>query len=285
MSAPWSWVIEPVVTFGFMRWGLVVAGVVGTACGVLSALLVVRQEALLGDAVSHAVLPGVAVGYLAAGTAGILAGALGAALVSGLAITLLQRTVAIKPDAAMGIVYTTAFALGLAIISVAQPRGIDLFHVLFGNILALTPGDVWLATGMGVAVVLCIALMFRWLAAWSFDPTLAAIAGVRVRPLSYLFTLVLSATIVASMKTVGLLLGVAMLIIPGVTAIVVAHRLWTAVVLAGTVGLIAGWTGLYLSYHVGVASGPAIVLTAACIFVVTLVLSARRSRSSGRAAA
>ncbi len=268
-------ILEPLASYGFMRVGLVAAVVVGLICSVLSCLLVVRREALLGEAISHSLLLGVVIGYLLADTAGLLVGALVAAMLTGVAITFLERNTPIKPDAAMGIVYTAAFALGLAIISVVQPRGIDLFHVLFGNVLALQTSDLLLTGGVGTLILATVALSFRWLHVWSFDPELAHTLGVPSRLVSYLFTALLSATIVASMKAVGLLLVVAMLIIPGVTAQLLTSRLRTMMLVAASVGVLTAVIGLYGSFYVNVASGPAIVLSAFGAFLLAWIGSPR----------
>ena len=131
--------IDPLTSYGFMRLGLAAAVTVGLTSAILSCLLVVRHQALLGDAISHAVLLGVAVGYLVADAAGIFWGALVVAVLSGMVITYVERHTPVKLDAVMGIIFTGTFALGLAIISVAKPRGIDLFHILVGNVLAFRP--------------------------------------------------------------------------------------------------------------------------------------------------
>lgn len=268
-----TWFVEPLATYGFMRTGLLAAVVIGSICSLLSCLLVVRREALLSDAISHSLLLGVVIGFVVAGTAGLLIGALAAAILTGVAITFLERNTPIKADAAMGIVYTAAFSLALAIISVIQPRGVDLFHILFGNVLALERADMVLTGGVGVLVIVAVIGLFRWLHVWSFDPELAQTLGVPVRLVSYVFTTLLSATIVASMKAVGLLLVVAMLIIPGATAQLLTSRLKTMLMVAMSVGVMSAVAGLYGSFYVDVASGPAIVLTAVALFTLALAFA------------
>ena len=204
--------------FAFMRDGLIIVLMIGVTASVLSCLLVVRRQALMGDAISHCVLLGVALGWVVAREHGVLWGAMLAGVLSGTAITLIERS-GIKLDAAMGIVLTTAFALGLAIISVVKPTGIDLFHVLLGNVLGVTEADLT-RTAIGCALVLAVvAVLFRGLQFWSFDPVAAQVAGLPVRLLHYVFTGLLSATVVVSIQAVGVLLVVAMLVTPG------AHRL------------------------------------------------------------
>jgi manganese transport system permease protein len=267
--------IEPVASYGFMRAGLVAASVVGVTCAVLSCLLVVRGQALLGDAISHAVLLGVVLGFLIGGEVGILAGAMVVAVLTGAAIAYVTQHAPFRADTSMGVLFTVTFALGLAIMSVVQPRGIDLFHVLFGNVLGVTAADLWLTGVSGGLVLLVVLVGFRAFQLWSFDPSLARAMGMRTRAMEYLFTALLSAAIVAALQTVGLILVVAMLVIPGAAAAMVASRLSTMMAVAAAIGLLAGVAGLYGSFHLDVASGPAIVLVAGACFAVLFVFAPR----------
>lgn len=267
--------VEPFVTYGFLRAGLLAAVVVGATCAVLSCLLVVRGQALLGDAISHAVLLGVVVGFLVGGDVGILVGAMAVAVLAGSAITALTRHAPFQADTSMGIVFTVLFALGLAIISIAQPRGIDLFHVLFGNVLGVRAADLWLTTVSGALVIGTVLIGLRAFELWSFDPKLASAMGMRVGRLEQAFTALLSVAVVASLQTVGLILVVAMLIIPGATAALLARRLRTMLAVAVAAGVTAGVVGLYGSFHLDVASGPSIVLVAGALFGVALVAGPR----------
>ncbi len=267
--------IAPVREFGFMRDGLIVVVLIGLTASVLSCLLVVRRQALMGDAIAHSVLLGVALGWLAAREAGVLVGALLAGVLAGMAITFIERS-GIKLDSAMGVVFTASFALGLAIISVVKPTGIDLFHVLLGNVLGVSPEDVW-HTAIGCTLVLgVVLLLFRGLQFWSFDPLAAQVAGLPVATLHYVFTALLCATVVVSLQAVGLLLVIAMLITPGATALLLVKRLGSMMAVAAAIGVASGVGGLYGSYYLDVASGPAIVLVASALFLVTLLLAPRR---------
>ncbi|MGI9015488.1 MAG: metal ABC transporter permease [Euzebya sp.] len=272
---PLDWVVDPLVQYGFMRLGLAAAVIVGVTSAVLSCLLVVRHQALLGDAISHAVLLGVAIGYLVAGSAGILGGAMVIAMLTSIAITYVERHSTVKLDAVMGIIFTAAFALGLAIISIAQPRGIDLFHILFGNVLGVTPADLGLTAVSGGLVIVVVLVLFRAFHLWSFDEVMAQSVGLPVGALHYLFTALLSATIVAALQAVGIVLVIAMLITPGATALLLTTRLATMMRVAAAVGLIAAVVGLYGSYYINVASGPAIVLVATACFILALVFAPR----------
>jgi len=267
--------ISPLIEFGFMRDGLIVVVLIGLTASVLSCLLVVRRQALMGDAIAHSVLLGVALGWLVARESGVLAGAMLAGVTSGIAMTFIERN-GIKLDSAMGVVFTASFALGLAIISVVKPTGIDLFHVLLGNVLGVTGEDVF-RTAVGCSLVLGVVLvLFRGLQFWSFDPTAAQVAGLPTAALHYVFTAMLSATIVVSIQAVGILLVIAMLITPGATALLMVRRLAPMMLLAAAVGVTSGVGGLYGSYYLDVASGPAIVLVASALFLVTLLLAPGR---------
>ena len=267
--------IDPVVQYGFMRAGLAAAVVVGVTSAVLSCLLVVRGQALLGDAISHAVLLGVVLGYLVAGEVGILAGAMLVAVATGAGIAYVTSNAPFRADTAMGVLFTVAFALGLAIISVVQPRGIDLMHILFGNVLGVTTADLALTAVSGGLVLLVVLVGFRAFHLWSFDAELARAMGMRTTAMEHLFTALLSAAIVASLQTVGLVLVIAMLVIPGATAAMVTSRLSTMMVIAAGVGLLSGVVGLYGSFHLDVASGPAIVLVAGACFAAVFLLAPR----------
>ena len=267
--------VEPLVQYGFMRTGLIVALLVGGTCAVLSCFLVVRRQALLGDAISHAVLPGVVIGYLLADRAGLLPGAMVAAIATSLLITALEHHAPLARDAAMGIAFTAAFALGLAILSVTDPRGIDLFHVLFGNVLGVAAGDVAVTAISSALVLVTIVALFPYLHLWSFDPQAARAAGLPIRSLDYVFTVVLAATIVAALQAVGIILVVAMLITPGATALLWVTRLRSMLLVAWLVGTTAAVGGLYGSYYLDVASGPAMVLAASTLFGASLLVGPR----------
>lgn len=279
-------IVDPVTTYAFFRLALVAAVAVGLGSAVLSCLLVVRHQALVGDAVSHSVLLGVAVGFVAAGRPGILPGALLAAGGTAVLTTAIERRAPLARDAVLGIVFTTAFAGGLAVISIARPSGIDLFHVLLGNVLGVSPGDVALTLAVSGVVVALVVVLYRPLQLWAYDPVAATTLGVPVRTLEYLFSLLLSAMVVAALQAVGLILVVAMLVIPGATARLLTRRLRTMLVAAAAVGVISAVGGLYASYHLDVSSGPAIVLSAALCFAVAfarhLARGGARPESAGR---
>ena len=274
--------LEPFLYYEFMRLALLTAVIVGSICSVLSCFLVIKRWALLGDAVSHSVLPGVAASYLLG--LPYFIGALFSGVFFSLCIGYIQQHTRLKEDSSMGIVFTGAFALGVLIIS--QVRGqVNLYNILFGNILTVTRMDFFLTLITGAAVVLVIIVLYKAITYWTFDPTAAQVAGIPVKTLHYLMMLMLSATIVASLRTVGIVMVIAMLITPGATGFLLSYRLPTMILLSLLCGNISAITGLYLSYYFDLATGAVMVLTALCLFVAALIFSpsqgvfAHRSRS------
>lgn len=274
--------LQPLLEYGFMRSGLVAAVLVGATSAVLSCLLVVRGQALLGDAIGHSVLLGVVLGYLAAGELGILAGALLAAALAGVLISFVTQHAPVLPETAMGVVFAPLFALGLAIMSVARPRGIDIFHVLFGNVLGVTTADLFLIGATGGVVVAVVLIGYRAWQLWSFDPVAAEAVGMRIAAMEYLFTVLLAVAIVAALQTVGVILVIAMLILPGATGALVATRLSTMMGVAVVAGVVSGAGGLFASFHLDVASGPSIVIVGGALFAFTMLLAPRSGLLTGR---
>jgi len=203
-----EWLLGP-LQYGFMQQALVAALIVGVVGAVVGSFLLVKRWALLGDAIAHAVLPGVAIAFLLGWP--FFVGAVVTGLLTALGISFVERNSRIKQDAAMGLLFVSAFALGLAIISRIQSP-VDLFHVLFGNVLAVSRQDLLLTGVTGVVVVVAIAVLYKELLLWSFDPIMAESVGLPVRRLHYLLILLTSLTIVASLQAVGIVLVVAMLI-------------------------------------------------------------------------
>ena len=273
MDALWTLLAAPLVDYGFMRHALAVVVVVGITSSVLSCLLVVRRQALMGDAISHSVLLGVVLGWMLGRHAGIFWGALASGILSGIAITYVERNSRVKLDAAMGVFFTFAFALGLAFISVVRPTGIDLFHVLFGNVLGVGREELALTALCGALVLGTLGVFYRGFHLWSFDEQMARAAGVPTGLLHYLFTALLSATIVASLQAVGLILVIAMLVTPGATAYLLSNRLGSMMAIAAATGLLASVGGLYGSYHLDVASGPAMVIVVSVFFAAAFLFA------------
>ncbi len=274
-----SFILLP-LHYAFMLRGLAAVVMVGVVCAVVGSFVVLRGMAFFGDALAHAVLPGVAVAYLVGGTGGLLFwGALGAAVVTSLGIGAISRGGRLREDTAIGVIFTGVFALGIAIISTIRSYSVDLAHILFGNILAITPADLWLIGGFGAGVLLLVAAFYKEFVIISFDPVHAATLRLPAEPLRYLLLVLVAVTIVVSLQTVGAALMSAMLITPAATGYLLAKRLSRMMLIAALVAVGSGVIGLYLSYYVSIASGAAIVLvTTACFAVVWIAGRARSPR-------
>ncbi len=272
-----TFLLEP-LQYGFMLRGLAAVVLVGLVCAVVGTFVVLRGMAFFGDALSHAILPGIAVAYLAGGTRGPLFwGALAASVATALGIGALSRGRRIREDTAIGVVFAGAFALGIALISSIRSYTVDLTHILFGNILAVTNGDLVLIGGFGALVLLVVFGLFKEFVIVSFDPVHAATLRLPQEGLRYLLLLLLAVTVVVSLQTVGAGLMTAMLITPAATGYLLARRVPSMMAIAAAVGIFSGVAGLYLSYYVAVASGAAIVLVATACFGVAWFTARQRS--------
>jgi len=269
----WEVIVEP-LRYPFMVRALLAAVLVGGLSAVVGSFVVLRSMTFLGDALSHAVLPGIAAGYLVAGRAdrrALFWWALATAVVVALGIDRISRHGKVKEDAAIGIMFTGAFALGIALISTVRGFAVDLVHVLFGNVLGVSNGDLILMSSFGIAVVLIVLLFYKELVLVSFDPTLAITLRIPASVYRILLLLLVAVTVVISLQTVGLGLMLAMLVTPASTAYLVTRRLPRMMLVGALLGIASGIAGLYLSFYVGISSGAAIVLVAIALFVIVLV--------------
>lgn len=273
MNTLWSWIVAP-LAYGFMQRGMLAAMLVGVLCAIVGCYVVLRSMAFLGDALAHAVLPGVAIAYLM-GT-NLTAGALVAAIAVALLISFFSRQGAIKEDTAIGIVFAAALALGVALISSVRTYAVDLTHIMFGNVLGVSPADLWLIAGIGAAVLLTVLAFYRQFLVVAFDPVLAATQRLPVERLRLLLLLLIALTIVVSLQTVGVGLVAAMLVTPGATAYLVTRRLPAMMAVAALIGAVSSISGLYLSYYINIASGAAVVLVATAIFTVIFLAAPGR---------
>ncbi|PPS44823.1 metal ABC transporter permease [Chroococcidiopsis sp. TS-821] len=264
-------ILEP-LQYSFMQRSLTIAVLVGIICAIVGSYLMVQRLALLGDAISHSVLPGLAIAFIIG--ADIFVGAFIAGVVSTLAIALIRTRSPIKEDAAMGIVFSAFFALGITLITVVQKTNkIDLNHFLFGNILGVTAQDVWNTAIISLFVIAVVFLLYKELLFYTFDPVGAQAAGLPVNLLNFGLMVLIALTIVASLTAVGVILVLALLITPGATAYLLVKRLNQMMILGAIIGIIASITGMYLSYFYNLPSGPAIVLVASGFFTLALLFS------------
>jgi ABC-type Mn2+/Zn2+ transport system permease subunit len=267
-----DWLITP-LSFAFMQRGLAAALLVGLLCSIIGCYVVLRGMAFMGDALAHAILPGVAIAYLLKGN--LLVGALAAAMIVALSIGFLSRRSAIKEDTAIGILFSAALALGVALISSIRTYAVDLSHILFGNILGVSAGDLVFIAVVAFLVLAVILILYRPFLIHTFDPILAATMRLPVSLLQNLMLLLIALTVVVSLQTVGIGLVAALLVTPPASAYLISRRLPVMMVYSALFGVISSILGLYLSYYINIASGPAIVLIATLIFVIIFLTHPR----------
>lgn len=268
-----AWLSEP-LAYAFMQRGLLASLIVGVLCAVIGCYVVLRSMAFIGDAMAHAILPGVAVAYLLGGN--LIIGALVAAIAVALSIGFFSRQGDIKEDTAIGIMFAAALSLGVLLISTIRTYAVDLTHILFGNVLGVSVNDLILTAVLSLIVLGAIVALYKEFLVISFDPILAATLRLPAELLRNLLLILLALTIVVSMQTVGVGLVSAMLVTPGATAYLLTRRLPTMMLISALVGAISSIAGLYLSYYLNVASGAAVVLTATAIFILVFALSPGR---------
>jgi len=270
-----AWLSEP-FAYSFMQRGLLAALIVGVVCPVLGTYVVLRGMAFLGDALAHIILPGVVVAFLMGWPLAV--GALLAGVLAALAIGAISRRREIREDAAIGVVFAGAFALGIALISRQRGYAVDLAHILFGNLLGVTVSDLWLSAGLGGVVLLIVLAFYKEFLVVSFDPLLATTLRLPVGLLQNLLLVLLAVVIVVSIQSVGVALVLAMLVTPASAAYLVTRRLGDMMAVAAAVGVASAVAGLYVSYYLNVASGPAIVLAETTVFALVYLLAPRRAR-------
>lgn len=269
LAAVIEWFTQP-LEFAFMQRAIVVGVVVGAVCAVLSCWLTLLGWSLMGDAVSHAVLPGVVLGYvlgvpLAAGAFVFGVGAVG--LIGGL-----NRTSRVKEDAAIGIVFTGLFALGLVLVS-AIPSQIDLFHILFGNILGVSNSDIVQVLVIGIITLATLLYLRRSIILYAFDPVHAHAIGLAPRWLEALLLGSMALTVVIALQAVGIVLVVAMLITPGAIGYLLTDRFDHMLLYAGVASIGSCLAGTYISYYADISTGGSIVIVLSTIFVLTYVFA------------
>ncbi len=272
-----DYILSP-LTYQFMVRGMLAAITVGIVCATVGTYVVLRGMAFFGDALAHAILPGVAVGYLVGGGAqgplfwwGLLT-----AILTSIGIGALTQGKQIKEDTAIGVFFAGMFALGIALISTVRSYTVDLTHFLFGNVLGVSSTDLRLTAIFGALVILAVLAFYKEFLVLSFDPVLASTLRLPARLLHYLLLVLIAIAIVVSLQTVGVALMVAMLVTPAATAYLLTRRLPVMMTTGAAVGAISAVTGLYISYYVNIASGAAIVLVSTALFVLTFLFAPGR---------
>ena len=264
----WETLLQP-FQFAFMQKAFLIALVVSVPAALLSCFLVLKGWALMGDAVSHAVLPGVVLAYLAG--APLVAGAFAAGMACALATGYFARNSRVKPDTVMGVVFSGMFGLGL-VVYVAIESDIHLDHILFGNMLGVGRGDLALSSAIAAAVSVGILLTWRDLLLHSFDPVQARAAGLRVALLHYGLLAALTLVIVATLSATGLILAIGLMIAPGAIAFLLVRRFPAMLAVAVLVSALAMTAGVYASFFLDSAPAPTAVLVFSVLFALALLL-------------
>lgn len=227
----------------------------------------------MGDAISHAILPGVAISYLLG--INYFYGAVLVGILASLGIGAISQNSRIKNDASIGIVFSAAFALGIILITKAQ-TATDLTQILFGNVLHVRNSDMYITIAVGIIVISVVALFYKELLVSSFDETMAAVYGLKTRLIHYGIMVLLTLVTVASLQTVGVILVISMLVTPASTAYLLTDRLSIMIILASSFGALSAIIGIYFSYIYNLPSGPVIALAATAIFLLALIFSPKQ---------
>ena len=258
--------------YEFLQKALVTSILVGIICGIIGSFIIMRGMALMGDAISHAVLPGVAIAYMLG--INYFYGAVAFGILSAIGIGFVSQNSRIKNDSSIGIVFSAFFALGIILIVKAQ-TATDLTQILFGNVLSVRTSDMIMTLITGIIIVV-VTLFYKELLVSTFDETMAATYGLPTRFIHYVLMVLLTMATVASLQTVGVVLVVAMLITPAATAYLLTNRFWLMIWLASTIGALSSIIGLYISFKQNLPSGAVIVLVTTTIFILTFIFSPKQ---------
>ncbi len=261
--------------YAFIQRAMLALVLVGGINAIVGCFVVVRGMAFFGDALSHAILPGIAVSYTASGGyvgSNLFVGGLGAGIVSALVIAWLTRNKELKEDSAVAIVFVTMFALGIAIVSTQGSYTADLTHILFGSINGISENDLLLMATMAAVVAVIIVLLYKEFLVISFDLSLAHSLRLPVEILRLTLLILIAVTIVFSLQAVGIALMLALLITPAATARLLVKRLHHMIVIACLIGIVSGVVGFYASYYLDIPSGACIVLTLSTFFGAVFLL-------------
>ncbi len=268
-----TWLLEP-LNYSFIVRALLAALTVGVVGSVLGTYVILRGMAFFGDALAHTILPGVVISFLFGWPLAV--GALAMGVLTALGIGALSDQGAMKEDTAIGVIFAGAFALGVAMLSATGNYTVDLAHFLFGNLLGVSSGDLWLSVILGAVVLLTIFFFYKEFLVISFDPVLASTLRLPARFLRYLLLILIAVTIVVSLQVVGIALMMAMLVTPAAAASLLTRRLPPMMALSAVIGAFSSATGLYASYYLDIASGPAIVLVATAVFIIIFLFAPGR---------
>ncbi len=269
LMTPWDWLIEP-LQYGFLRQAIWVSAFVGLVCAVLSCYVTLKGWSLMGDAVSHAVVPGVVVSYALGIPFAIGAFAFGFGAT--VAIGYIKSKTRLKEDAVIGVVFTGFFAFGLVLVT-KIPSNIDLFHILFGNVLGISQQDIIQTLIAGTVTLVIILLRRKDLLLFCFDPNHAKAIGLNTQLMYYTLLSVLALTIVTALQTAGIILVVAMLVTPGATAYLLTDRFDRMLMISVAASVGSCVLGTYFSYHFDVSTGGSIVVLLTFLFILAMIFA------------
>jgi manganese/iron transport system permease protein len=264
-----DWLLEP-LGYEFMRNAIAISILIGILCPVVGSYLIVQRMALLGDVIAHCVLPGLSISFFLG--IDILIGAFGSGIFGAFIIAWIRSQSRIKVDAAMALVFSTFFALGVTLISVLKNK-LDLDSFLFGDILGVTPTDIQRTLVITLVILAAVKLFYKELLFYTFDRTGAQAVGLPVNAIQFGFMAAVTLTIIASMQAVGVILVIALLVGPALTAYLLVKELHYMMGLGSAIGVLVSIAGVYISYYRNIPSGPAIVLVSSTLFVGVLLLS------------
>ncbi len=264
-----DWLLDP-FGYEFMRQSLMAGVLIGVLCPVVGAYLIVQRMALLGDVVAHAVLPGLAIANFL--NLPLLTGAFVFGMFSTFVTTWIRAQSKVKVDTAMAITFSSFFALGIALLTFLNSQ-LDLEELLFGDILSITPADVWQIGLIALIVLVSLKLFYRELLFFTFDKLGAEAMGLPVAAINFGLMAAITLTIVASIKTVGVILVVSLMVTPAAAAYLLVKELHWMMAVGAMLGVLSTLIGMYISYYLDAPSGPAIALTLFTGFLLTLLFS------------
>ncbi|KAI9133691.1 metal ABC transporter permease [Acaryochloris sp. CCMEE 5410] len=264
-----EWFLEP-LGYEFIRNALAIGILVGVLCPVVGSYLIIQRMALLGDVIAHCVLPGLSIAAFTG--IDIMIGAFSSGVAGALFITWIRSQSRIKADSAMALTFSTFFALGITLLSTLKNK-FDLDSLLFGDILATAPSDILRTLGITVLILAVVKLTYKELLLYTFDPTGAQAMGLPVNALYVGLMAVTTLTIIASMQAVGVVLVIALLVGPALSAYLLVRELHQMMMLGAVLGAGVSTVGVYFSYYTELPSGPSIVLVSSSLFILVLLFS------------
>jgi manganese/iron transport system permease protein len=269
-----AWLTEP-LGYGFMRNAIAIGILIGILCPIVGSYLIVQRMALIGDVIAHCVLPGLSVSFFL--KIDILIGAFTSGILGSVLIAWIRSQSRVKVDAAMALIFSTFFAIGVALITLLKNK-LDLDSFLFGDILGVTSQDIQRTLIVTGFILLVVRLFYKELLFYTFDKVGAQAIGLPINAIYYAFMAVITLTIIVSMQAVGVILVISLLIGPALTAYLVVKELHQMMLLGAAIGVFVSIAGIYLSYYLNLPSGPAIVLVSSSLFGLTLLFNLVQAR-------